>query len=69
MARYSTDPRAKGHGIYVVLWFGDPKQIPLPPSGVRPQTPDQLQAMLEAGLSEEEKRSLIHVLDCSVQRK
>lgn len=70
MARYSTDPRAKGHGIYVVLWFGDPKQIPLPPSGVRPQTPDQLQAMLEAGLSEEEKRSItIHVLDCSVHGK
>lgn len=70
MARYSTDPRAKGHGIYVVLWFGDPKQIPLPPSGARPQTPDELQAMLEAGLSEEERRSItIHVLDCSVHGK
>ena len=70
IARYSTDPRAKGRGIYVVLWFGDPKQIPLPPSGVRPQTPEELQAMLEAGLSEEEKRSItIHVLDCSVRGK
>lgn len=70
IARYATDPRAKGHGIYVVLWFGDPKQIPMPPSGVRPQTPEELQAMLEAGLSEEEKRSIaIHVLDCSVRGK
>jgi hypothetical protein len=70
IARYSTDPRAKGRGIYVVLWFGDPKQIPLSPLGVRPQTPDELQAMLEASLSEEEKRSItIHVLDCSVRGK
>ncbi|MGT2509767.1 hypothetical protein [Cupriavidus basilensis] len=70
IARYATDPRAKGRGIYVVLWFGDPKQIPLPPSGLRPQTPEELQAMLEAALSEEEKRSItIHVLDCSVRGK
>lgn len=70
IARYSTDPRAKGWGIYVVLWFGDPKEIPLPPSRARPQTPEELQAMLEAGLSEEEKRSItIHVLDCSVRGK
>lgn len=70
ITRYATDPRAKGRGIYVVLWFGDPKQIPLPPSGLRPQTPEELQAMLEADLSEEEKRSItIHVLDCSVSGK
>lgn len=68
IARYATDPRAKGHGIYVVLWFGDPMQITLPPSGSRPQTPEELQAMFEAGLSDEEKRSItIHVLDCSVR--
>ena len=70
VARYATDPRAKGRGIYVVLWFGDPMKIPLSPSRGRPQTPDELQAMLEAGLSEEEKRSItIHVLDCSVRGK
>lgn len=70
MARYASDPRAKGRGIYVVLWFGDPMRIPRSPSVVRPQTPDELQAMLEAGLSEEEKRSItIHVLDCSVRGK
>jgi hypothetical protein len=68
MARYAADPRAKGHGIYIVLWLGEPERIPLPPTGVRPQTPEELQAMLEAGLSEEEKRSItIHVLDCSVR--
>ncbi|MBR7946045.1 NACHT domain-containing protein [Burkholderia cenocepacia] len=68
IARYATDPRAKGHGIYVVLWFGDPTQIPLPPSGLRPRTSDELQVTLEAGLSEEERRTItIHVLDCSVR--
>ena len=68
IARYATDPRAQGRGIYVVLWLGDPKKIPLPPSGVRPQTPQELQAMLEGGLSEEEKNMItIHVLDCSVR--
>jgi len=70
IARYATDPRAKGRGIYVVLWFGDPEEIPPPPSGSRPQTPEDLQAMLEAGLSDEEKSSIaIHVLDCSVRGK
>lgn len=68
IARYATDPRAQGRGIYVVLWFGDSTQIPLPPSGLRPQTTEELRAMLESGLSEEEQRLVtIHVLDCSVR--
>lgn len=69
ISRYTTDPRAKGYGIYIVLWFGNPNQIPAPPTGVkRPQTADELQSMLEMGLSEEDKRSVtIHVLDCSVR--
>ncbi|MBU3998721.1 MAG: hypothetical protein KKI03_14630 [Gammaproteobacteria bacterium] len=70
MARYATDPRASGLGIYLVLWLGEPKRIPLPLSGVRLETPEELQALLEAGLSEEERRSItIHVLDCSVRGK
>jgi len=68
IARYASDPRAGGRGIYAVLWFGDLKKVPLPPSGARPQTPEELEAMLEASLSEEEKRLVtIHVLDCSVR--
>ena len=51
-----------------VLWFGDPKRIPHSPSGARPQTAEELHAMLAEGLSEEEKRLVtIHVLDCSVR--
>jgi hypothetical protein len=68
IARYASDPRANGNGIYLVLWFGDPKQIPLPPSGARPQTPEELQLMLEVNLSDNEKRLVtIHVLDCSMR--
>lgn len=51
-----------------MLWLGEPKLIPLAPSGVRPQTPEDLQAMLQAGLSEDEKPFItIHVLNCSVR--
>ena len=68
IARYASDPRARGRGIYVVLWFGELSRVPLSPSGVRPQTPEELQSMLEAGLSEDEKRLVaIHVLDCSLR--
>lgn len=69
MARYAIDPRAKGHGIYVVFWFGQPSKIPAPLSGVRPTTPQDLEVMLEVGLTEEERRAVtIHVIDCSVRR-
>lgn len=69
MARYANDPRAKGHGIYVVFWFGQPANIPKPPSGVSPTTPQELEAMLEADLTEEEQRMItIHVIDCSVRQ-
>jgi len=68
IARYSTDPRAKGYGIYLVLWFGRPKDVPHPPNGVRPQTPEELQARLESGLSKDESHLVtIHVLDCSAR--
>ncbi len=68
IARYSTDPRAKGYGIYLVLWFGKSAEVPRPPTGVRPQTPEELEAMLESGLSTDEKHWVtIHVLDCSVR--
>jgi hypothetical protein len=53
----------------VVFWFGQPSNIPAPLSGVRPSTPQELEAMLEAGLTEEERRVVtIHVIDCSVRR-
>lgn len=70
MARYAIDLRAKGHGIYVVFWFGQSSNIPAPPSGVRPSTPQELEAMLEAGLTEDARRTItIHVIDCSVRQR
>ncbi|WP_143029149.1 hypothetical protein [Rhodoferax sp. OV413] len=69
MARYASDPRAKGHGIYVVFWFGQPSNIPVSPSATRPTTPQELEMMLEARLTEEERRMVaIHVIDCSVHQ-
>lgn len=68
LARYAADPRARGFGVYVVFWFGEPKEIPAPPSGARPSTPQELQAMLKAGLTEEQRRAItVHVVDCSVR--
>lgn len=70
LTRYTNDPRAKGFGVYVVLWFGDPGRIPAPPSGQRPSTPEELQSMLEARLSVEQRSTItVHVVDCSVRRK
>jgi hypothetical protein len=70
LARYTNDPRAKGYGIYVVLWFGEPGKMPAPPSDQRPSTAEELQAMLKAGLSEEQRRTIaVHVVDCSVRKK
>lgn len=70
MARYANDPRAKGHGIYVVFWFGQPSRIPAPPFGDRPTTPQDLKAMLKSGLTDDEQRVItIHVIDCSVRQR
>lgn len=67
MTRYADDPRASGFGIYVVFWFGDKRRIPAPPAGNRPNSPEELCRMLEANLTEEERRRIaIHVVDCSV---
>ena len=48
-ASYSSAPESSGHGIYLVLWFGG-ADMPVPPSGRRPKTPDELRTRLEARL-------------------
>ncbi len=53
IAKYTRDPGASGHGIYLVFWFGK-AYTRFPPSGRRPETPDELQEQLKATLSEEE---------------
>ncbi|MDO9619681.1 MAG: hypothetical protein Q7J43_18590 [Pseudomonas sp.] len=68
MAQYVNAPKTQGHGIYLVLWFGDPKK-PMPATldgGKKPKSAQELQARLEALLNEEERqRVFVRVLDVS----
>ena len=62
-AKYARDWRARGRGVYVILWFGDVpgKQLRAHPDGLDPpDTPEALRLMLVERLPEE-KRSLIEV--------
>jgi hypothetical protein len=64
-ARYTRDWHAEGRGAYIVLWFGDvpAKNLPVHPDGLaRPNTPDELRAMLVDRLPE----SLRDVIDIFV---
>ena len=65
ISKYSRDPGAAGHGIYLVLWFGAAGSTRCP-SGARPQSAAELQRCLQSGLSHEESaRIAVHVVDVS----
>lgn len=65
MGQYTPDPRAYGQGIYLALWFGG-KGTPLPPSGARPATAEEMERRLRDTLSPAEQRMIgIVVLDVS----
>src|SRR5690606_29000647 len=65
--QYTREPKTGGHGIYLVLWFGEPKKIARAlDGGSRPQSPEELQMRLEALLLPEQRsRIFIRVLDVS----
>ena len=68
IGQYTSDPATGGYGVYLVLWFGetDAPRIPPPPSGLRPDGPDTLQARLEQLLTPDEKRRIsVCVMDVS----
>ena len=67
IAQYVHAPKSMGHGIYLVLWFGDNKRLKSPPNRKpKPATPDELRTMLEAQLTEEERqRVFVRVLNVS----
>ena len=44
--KYAAAPESSGFGIFLVLWFGQGK-TPVPPSGRRPKTPEELCGRLE----------------------
>lgn len=58
----AVDHQAAGHGIYLVYWFGPqpaPKGLRNPPRGViPPATPEELQVMLEDGLTTDDQKGL-----------
>ena len=63
LARYASDLTSGGLGVYLVLWFG-PDGVPRPPSGTRPEGPEELRRRLEAQLSQDEQRRVaVRVLD------
>ena len=65
IAKYTRDPGAAGHGIYLVFWFGS-EHTTFPPSGSRPHTPDELREQLQASLSDVEARRIsVVVIDVS----
>lgn len=65
IGKYTRDPGAAGHGIYLVFWFGK-AFTRRSPSGSRPDTPSELQEQLMATLSDEETRRIsVVVIDVS----
>ena len=63
IAKYTRDPGAGGHGIYVVFWLGKEHCQP-PESGTRPGSAIELEARLRDSLSPEEARMIgVRVID------
>lgn len=64
--KYTIAPRANGHGVYLVLWFGGMGMPGAKDGGKKPQTPKELQERLEAWLDSSERgRIFVRVLDVS----
>ena len=66
IAQYTTDPGSGGYGIYLVLWFGSDidgyRRHPI--GGDLPETPDELECLLNDSLSHEQRRRIsVIVLD------
>ena len=65
IAQYACDPATGGYGIYLMFWFGKDCTQP-PPSGTRPESPQDLEKQLKATLSEDEARKIsVCVIDVS----
>ena len=69
IARYTVDPETEGHGIYLVLWFGDTERCrPTPPETGSPAVSSlELENRLVSTLSADERRKIgIRVIDVSI---
>ena len=68
--KYTRDPNADGHGIYLVFWFGADYMKSLPSGGGIPNKPEELKSMLEIQLDPMlNKRIHIVVIDVSLGGK
>lgn len=64
--QYANAPRADGHGIYLVLWFGGEGIPPATDGGKKPRSSEELRIRLEAQLDPTERqRIFVRVLDVS----
>ena len=59
IAKYTRDPGADGHGIYLVFWFGNHETgMPTPDAGPPPKSVEELKRRLEASLTDAERRKI-----------
>ena len=67
ITKYTRDPGADGHGIYLVFWFGEAEGCrPTPRSGPKPKSATELQQALLDSLSDLERRKIfVCVIDVS----
>lgn len=64
--QYAILPRANGHGIYLVLWYGGEGMPGATDGGKKPRSPEELQTRLEAQLDPMERQHIfVRVLDVS----
>ena len=65
--QYTRDPGADGYGVYLVFWFGEVERCrPVPASGRKPKSPDELRQALLDSLSDLERRKIwVCVIDVS----
>ena len=59
IAKYTRDPGAGGHGIYLVFWFGNHKYCrPTPDANPPPKSADKFEHRLEESLTDAERRKI-----------
>lgn len=70
IAEYTRDPGTDGYGIYLVFWFGEADGCrPVPASGQRPRSPQELRRTLLGALNSAERRKIsVCVIDVSNPR-
>jgi hypothetical protein len=68
IALYTRDPGAEENGIYLVFWFGG-KDMPAPPTGIKPKFAEELEQRLIELLTSQERRLIrVCVLDVAAHQ-